>query len=101
MSNTGWVPPYDPDDDSTKVPERGYTSDGEPRTKTLAERIQEWDDEVEDSDDQSNARDPFDAGVMLAVASLFEVYDGSRETYDEQLARVVEELRQTVEQVIE
>lgn len=73
-------------------------SDDEPEAPTFAERIREWDDEVEESDDQSNARDPFDGGVMLAIAGLFEAIDGSK--LPKWLEQPVKELRETVEQVI-
>lgn len=68
--------------------------------KSLAQRIRDWDDYVEDHDREEAVR-PFDAGIMLAVAKVLEVYDGPRDVYDERFAGVMDDLRETAEAVVE
>ena len=47
-------------------------------TKSLSDRIHQWDDWVEDEDeDQEEARRPFDAGIMLAVAKVLERWESA------------------------
>jgi hypothetical protein len=73
----------------------------------FARRIREWDDYVEDHD-REQAVKPFDGGVMLAVATLFELWGedpkepGWRDQVDwVSFVDAMKGLRETVEQVIE
>lgn len=72
-------------------------------SKPLGERIRDWDDYVEDHD-REQAVKPFDAGVMLAIAKLFDAWDANLphpEQVDPGLLQAMKDLRSTVEQVIE
>ncbi len=73
----------------------------------LARRIRDWDDRVEEADGDSvdDARKPFDAGIMLAIATLFEAWDELEPTYIERLGgrllTAVKGLRETAEAVVD
>ena len=65
-------------------------------TKSLSDRIHQWDDWVEDEDeDQEEARRPFDAGIMLAVAKVLERWESG------DLAEAMRDLTDTVEAVLD
>lgn len=65
----------------------------------LGNRIRDWDEAVEDEGaPEDKAMRPFEAGVMLAVASLIDVWEDGSEP---QRAEAMQALRETVREVIE
>lgn len=66
-------------------------------SKTLGERVRDWDEAVEDGKitDEEAPRKPFDAGIMLAAAEVIDAWETNH------LAEAVNALRETVEAVIE
>ena len=68
--------------------------------KSLSDKIREWDDWVEDEDpDQEEARRPFDAGIMLAVAKVLEHWETA--SRGQELTEAMKDLRDTVEAVLD
>ncbi|HXS46447.1 MAG TPA: hypothetical protein VN756_03180 [Solirubrobacterales bacterium] len=71
----------------------------------LARRIRDWDDRVEEADGDSvdDARKPFDAGIMLAIATLFEAWDKEDHDYhrDSPVLAAMKGLRETAEAVVD
>lgn len=64
---------------------------------SLSDRIRQWDDWVEDEDEgQEEARRPFDAGIMLAVAKVLERWESG-----DDLAEAMRDLTDTVEAVLD
>ena len=71
---------------------------------SLSDRIRQWDDWVEDEDeDQEEARRPFDAGIMLAVAKVLERWDEEHPVITKagEVEEAIKELRDTVEAVLD
>ena len=66
-------------------------------TQSFGDRIRDWDDMVEDAVDQDDARKPFDAGVMLAVAELFDAEESGN---PERVKTAMAGLRESVEAVL-
>lgn len=68
--------------------------------KSIADRIVEWDEAVEDDDSSDQMEDrakPFDGGIMLAVATVLDAYEANDR---DRLRKAMAELRQTAEAVI-
>lgn len=68
-------------------------------------KIRDWDDVAEDEEGEFGERlKPFDGGIMLAVATLFDRWDeydpGYIDKLDGKLVEAMRGLRETVEQVI-
>lgn len=71
----------------------------------LGDQIREWDDTAEEEEGEFGERlKPFDGGIMLAVATLFDAWDDQELSYlqrvNGRVVSAVEGLRETVKAVI-
>lgn len=70
--------------------------------RTIGQRIRDWDDYVEDHD-REQATKPFDAGIMLAVATLFDAWDEielPKQKVTPKLREAIKDLRDTAVTVV-
>jgi hypothetical protein len=71
----------------------------------LGERLREWDEWVENGDhDETLAEKPYHAGVMLAIAELFDSWDNAPphpENVTPAFVQAMRGLRHTVEEIVD
>lgn len=72
-------------------------------SKGLPERARDWDDYVEDHD-REGATQPFDAGLVLACATLLDAWDeddGAQKVGRDKLRDAIAGIRQTLEAFVD